>query len=117
MRTGPFKTRTRGSHSSLPLAAWSVRRVTARASLSEHPLIEKTDYSDSKLPLYLRKRGSYCPRKTRAARLALTLRQTYKEENMRMNSAERMLLSLFLNFNFESEDRDDEGVSLRGRIQ
>jgi hypothetical protein len=93
MRTCPFKTRTRGSHSSLPLAAWSVRQATARASLSNQPLIEKTDRIDPKLPLSLRNSISYGPT---TACPASTLWQTNEAENMRTNSANCILLRLFL---------------------
>jgi hypothetical protein len=77
MRTGPFKPGVQGSFSSLPLVAWSFRQATAHASLSKHPLIEKPDRIDPKLPLYFLKRAGYGPS---AACLALTLRQTYKEK-------------------------------------
>ena len=78
MRTGPFKTRTWGSFSSLPLAAWSVRQVSAPAGLSKHLLIEKTYCLNPKLSLSSWNISSYGPI---AACLALTLRQTHKEEN------------------------------------
>jgi len=67
------KTRARGSISSPPSAARSVRPVTARTTLLKFPAIEKPYRPHSKLLLYSWNDSVYGPTLTR---LATKLRQT-----------------------------------------
>lgn len=67
MGASRFKTWARGSFPSLPLVAWSVRRVTERPGLSKQPLIEKPYRLNPKLPLYFLKSTGYGPSENRSS--------------------------------------------------
>src|SRR5258708_38092771 len=116
MRSGLSMMRARGSSSFPPSTAWSVRQVTARASLSKKLLIEKLYRLHPKFSLYSWNGSSYGPTITR---LATKLRQTkgrIKMKRFRVCFIFLLILSGFFSNAVSAQDQSSSHGNLGGTV-